>query len=95
MNAVESKSKSSHHMEKWFFAFILYLREMMDVHKTYCGRFMMFVSQINILYNLNLSNAEVSIQLEEKRFQKNLAIFRELITKGSIPSFIHLFVKWT
>ena len=29
----------------------------MDVHKTYCGHFMMYASQINILYSLNLSNA--------------------------------------
>ena len=32
MKVVESKFKSSHHKENEFFAFILYLYEMIDVH---------------------------------------------------------------
>ena len=50
---------------------ILYLYEMMDSHRTYCGNhFKIYVSQIIMLYILNLHSAVIaviiSIKLEEK-----------------------------
>lgn len=46
--------KSSHHKIIFLFFLIFYLSEMMDVHPTYCGNnFMMYVSQIIMLHNLN------------------------------------------
>ena len=49
--------KSSHHKEKYF-SFILYLFEIMDVHKTYCGNhFMIYLSKSITLYTLNLYSA--------------------------------------
>ena len=39
---------------------MLYLYEMMDGHQTYCGdHFEMFVSQIMMLYTLNVFSADV------------------------------------
>jgi len=39
---------------------VLYLYEMMDGYQTYCGdHFVMFVSQIMMLYTLNVFSADV------------------------------------
>ena len=48
--------KSFQHKEKFIsFSFLLYLYEIMDVHKTYCDdHFMMYISQIMVLHSLNL-----------------------------------------
>ena len=50
---------------------------MVDVHQTYCdNHFMMYVSQIIMLYTLNLYSAVsqlyLSIKLEEKMVRKTL-----------------------
>lgn len=55
----EQNPKSSHHQEIFFStSYSLYLYEMMGVHKTYCGDyFLMYASQIMMLYTLNLYSA--------------------------------------
>ena len=55
--------KSSHHREKIIFSvsFILCIYEMMDVH---CDVFMMSVSQIIMLYNLNLYSTAYQLYLK-------------------------------
>ena len=48
--------KNSHHKEKIFLK-NLYLCEVMDIHQTYCdNHFIMYVSQIIMLYTLSLNN---------------------------------------
>lgn len=50
--------KSSHHKEKLKkISLVLYMYEMMDGHSTYCGHFMMYVSQVIMLYTLKLYSA--------------------------------------
>ena len=65
MKVIENKSKSSHHKEKELFAFTLGLDEMMDVHDIHCGHFIMYVSQISMLYNLNLYSAICQLSLNK------------------------------
>ena len=51
---------------------ILYLHEMMDVNYTYCdNNFMMYVSQITMLYNLNLYKAVCQLHLNKTGRKKN------------------------
>ena len=62
--------KSSHHKKKncLSISLILYLREITDVHQTYCGNhFMMYVSQIIMLYTLNLHSAACQLNLNKTR----------------------------
>ena len=40
-------------MRKNIFSFILYLYEMMEVHKTYCNHFMIYACQSTMLWSLN------------------------------------------
>ena len=59
MKAVEGLNpKSSHHKEKIFFLFILYLYEMVDIHQIFCdNHFMMYISQIIMLHTINIHSA--------------------------------------
>ena len=65
--------KSSHHKEKKVFLFLqfvqtfnFYLYQMMDVHYIYYGNhFMMYVSQIIMLYTLNLYRAVCQLYLNK------------------------------
>ena len=59
MKAVERLNpKSSHHKEKIFFLFILYLYEMVDIHQIFCdNHFMMYISQIIMLHTINIHSA--------------------------------------
>ena len=68
--------KSSHHKEKTFLYFFNFcIHEMMDVPLTYCGHhFMMCISQIIMLYTLNLYSAVCQLYLNKigrKKFEKN------------------------
>ena len=57
--------KRSYHKEKIFsISLILYLYEMIDIHKTYDNHFMVYVSQIIMLY-LNLYSAVCQLYLNE------------------------------
>ena len=65
---------TSHHKEKVFlsFSFILYLCEVMDVH---CGdHFMMYVSQIMILYTLNLYSAICQLYLNKTGRRRKILV---------------------
>lgn len=62
--------KCSYHKEEFkiFFSFVLYLSEMTDIHETYCGHnFMMCVSQIMMLYILNLHSDICQLLLNKTR----------------------------
>ena len=64
MKVVESKSQEFSPQIKFFsISLILCLYEMMDVHWTYDNHFMMYVSQINVLYTLNLYSAVCQLYL--------------------------------
>ena len=62
--------KSSHHKEKKFFFlfFLLYLHEVMDINKTYCGNhFTIYFSQTIMQYTLNLYSDVCQSYLNKKR----------------------------
>ena len=59
--------KNSHHKEKIFLK-NLYLCEVMDIHQTYCSNhFIMYVSQIIMLYTLSLKQSALSQKLNKPK----------------------------
>ena len=68
---VEGINPKSSHQKTKIFAFILYLYEMMEAHYTYFGNhFMVWLSQIIILYTVTYSVLcvnNISIKLERKK----------------------------
>ena len=68
LNSYRKVNPESSSEEKKIYGFTLslYLSEMMDVHQTYCrNNFMMYVSQIIMLHNLNLYSAVCQLYLNK------------------------------
>ena len=64
--------RSSHHKEKYFFLFF-HLCEMINVHETCGNHFMIYGSQIIMLYTLNLYSAVYQLCLNKtaRKYLKN------------------------
>lgn len=79
--------RSFHHKEENFLPFLLDPYEMMDVHSTYYGNnFMMCVSQIILLYTLNLDSAVCQLYLTKTGRKKFLKAF-DYINVQSLKAF--------
>ena len=67
MKVVKSvNTKRSHQGKIFFLSFLFYLYKIMDCHQPYCdNHFMMYTSQIIMLYTLNLYNAVCQLQLNK------------------------------
>ena len=87
MKVKKVNPKSSHNEENKVFSFILYLCEMMNIHKTYYNLFMMYISQIIMLYALNLYSAICQLYLNKTRRKKLIQIsHNESLPFSLVPS---------